>query len=396
MIKIKLYKTKTDNELFYYFNAKKEKMFMYRHRYTDSLGDRRERSKQGFTNENKAYRSLLEVRLSITNGDIKQVENEDLTVAQWFDIWYETESNAWEISTKKQREQIIKNYIKPLLGKYKLRTLNRSTYVREYINVMLEKHQANSVQLRHVIFNIAINDAVENEIISRNRFTKVKFEQVKKNDNFLTPNELNVFLHTAPRVLDITKEVMVFLLTYSGIRHGELLGLRWSDVDFKENHITIQRTRDSNGTRTPKTKNSYRRIPIDQSVINKIKRYKRWCKSVKFRYGERIDKEKDYIFINERNEKCSQEVLRNAFSAIYRQLKKDGLKIRKITPHGLRHTHATILIINGIPAQTIADRLGNSVEMVYKVYTHSFEEMEQKAMKTFSHVVSVGGTSGGN
>lgn len=99
---MKLYKTKKDPELYYYFNAKGVKMFMYRHRYYDALDNRREKSKQGFTSENKAYRALLEVRTSILDGDTKKVEDENLTVSQWLDIWYETKKVSWKITTRKK------------------------------------------------------------------------------------------------------------------------------------------------------------------------------------------------------------------------------------------------------------------------------------------------------
>lgn len=70
--KPELFKTKKDPELFYYFTAKKEKRWIYRHRYYDALSNRREKSKQSFTSENEAYRKLLEVKIAISNGDVKK------------------------------------------------------------------------------------------------------------------------------------------------------------------------------------------------------------------------------------------------------------------------------------------------------------------------------------
>ncbi|MBO1004626.1 tyrosine-type recombinase/integrase [Pseudogracilibacillus auburnensis] len=108
--------------------------------------------------------------------------------------------------------------------------------------------------------------------------------------------------------------------------------------------------------------------------------------------GKQIDKEKDYIFITEENELCSQEVL--TFNSVCKHLEKKNIPIKRITPHGLRHTHATVLINNGIPPQTVADRLGNSVEMVYKVYAHSFKDLEEKAVSVFSENIQIGAITG--
>ncbi|GIN96113.1 hypothetical protein J6TS1_19830 [Siminovitchia terrae] len=88
--------------------------------------------------------------------------------------------------------------------------------------------------------------------------------------------------------------------------------------------------------------------------------------------------------------------LEYTFKSIYAQLKKEEIRIRKITPHGLRHTHATILISNGVPPVTIADRLGNTPEMINNVYSHSFKELEDKAVTAFNESLAAGAKIGAN
>src|SRR5699024_283027 len=150
-----------------------EKLYMYRHRYYDSLGKRREKSKRGFKNEKEAYRKLLEVKSSILNGDIKHVENEDIRVSEWLDIWYETKSMSWAISTRKDRKRHIENILKPLLGKYKLTKLDGMTYEREFINKLLPNYAVSSVKMYHKLFRIAINAAVKNKRLRENNFDHV-------------------------------------------------------------------------------------------------------------------------------------------------------------------------------------------------------------------------------
>ncbi|MBJ3788458.1 Arm DNA-binding domain-containing protein, partial [Bacillus sp. OA1] len=162
---MKLYKTKKDPELYYYFNTKGVKLWCFRHRYYDSLGKRREKYKQGYKSENEAYRGLLEVKTSILNGEVKQVKNSNLTISEWLDIWYETHKNEWKISSRSQRENAIKYQMKPLLGKYKLAELDKSTYKRVYINELLKKYKPSTVQLFHRLFKISINSAVDDELI---------------------------------------------------------------------------------------------------------------------------------------------------------------------------------------------------------------------------------------
>ena len=76
--------------------------------------------------------------------------------------------------------------MKPLLGKYKLADLDKSTYKRVYINVLLKKYKPSTVRLFHRLFKVVINAAVDNEIIQRNRFNNIVIEGDEVADNFLT------------------------------------------------------------------------------------------------------------------------------------------------------------------------------------------------------------------
>jgi len=384
--KPELFKTKKDPELYYYFNAKKEKLWCFRHRYYDALGKRREKSKQGFKKENEAYRALLEVKSNILNGDVKKVENSNLTVSEWLDIWYETNKNDWEISSQIQRRDAIKNQMKPLLGRYKLIDLDKTTYKRVYINELLKKYKPSSVQLLHKLFLIAINAAVDDEIIPRNRFNKIVIVQEKQADNFFTAEELNVFLNTAKSSLSITNYSLILTLAFTGLRRGEALGLTWKNIDFERKTLTVERTRDHKGVRTPKTKRSYRTIIIDDTLVKQLEMYKKWCKKTLLSFGRHLT-EDGYVFISSRSgDPVTENGINYSFKII---LEKTNL--RKITPHGLRHTHATILIGQRIPVKVIADRLGNTPNMILDIYSHSFKELEEESVTAFGESLRIAG-----
>ncbi|WP_420826566.1 hypothetical protein [Sporosarcina limicola] len=181
--KPKKYPSKKESEVFHYFNAEGEKLWGYRHRYYDALKNRREKPKQGLASENIAIRELLKIKTDLINGHVKRVDNENITVAEWMDSWFEANKNDWEISTRVQREQANRLVIKPLLGKEKLTTLDRTTYKQKYINALLKKYDPGSVQLYHNIFKIAVNAAVEDEILPRNRFNKITVVNDEKRRN---------------------------------------------------------------------------------------------------------------------------------------------------------------------------------------------------------------------
>ncbi len=379
---MKKYKSKKDNDLYYYFNVKNEKLWGYRYRYYDALGKRREKSQQGLKSEKVAYRALLEVKASILNGEVKQVENSNLTVSEWLDIWFETHKNDWEITTQLQRENAIKYQMKPMLGKYKLAELDKTTYKRVYINKLLDYYEPSTVQLFHRLFKVAINAAVDDEIIPRNRFKKITIPVEEVNDNFLTAKELNEFLKAAKELENITNYTLILLLAYTGVRKGEALGLKWNNIDLENNKITVERTRDKKGARTPKTKNSYRTIRVDNILVSQLKLYRTWCKMTKLSFGKHISDD-DFVFISyQSGTPTGENTLKYSFDRIIKKT-----KLKRITPHGLRHTHATILISQKQPVNVIADRLGNTPQMIWDTYGHIFKEMEEESVIAFSQAL---------
>jgi integrase len=375
--------SKKEPEVFHYFNAKGEKLWGYRHRYYDALGKRTEKTGQGLSSENVAIRKLLEVKSALINGNVKKVDNSNLTISEWLDIWFETYQGDWEVTSKLQRKNAIKYQMKPLLGKEKLMTLDKSTYKRKFIDVLLKDYKPGTVLLLHRLFKIAINAAVEDEIIPRNRFNNIKIETGVKKDNFLNADELALFLRTAKELENITNYTAILTLAYTGLRRGELQGLKWSDIDLKEKQLTVERTRDKHGPRTPKTKKSYRTIIIDDLLVKQLESYRKWCIEKKLSIGKQ-HKKGDYVFISDQG---GTPIGDNTLNYSFRRIIKE-CRVRKITPHGLRHSHATILISRGIPLQTITDRLGNTPEMILQVYGHPFKELEIASVEAFSVAMS--------
>lgn len=379
---MKLYKTK-EQEIYYYFLKNGDKRYMYRHKYIDTLGKRREKKKSSFLTEKEALRSLLEVKAAILNGQSRHIEHSQLKVSQWLDIWYETKKRSWVVSSARIADNAI-THLKKRIGNYKLNSLTASTYEREFINKMLDEgFKPGSVISHHEVFKTAVNFAVDDEILTKNRFSRIRIEQDKSLDNFLTPSELRFFLETAKVHGSISHYSFTLLLAYSGMRKGEAMGLKWKNIDFTKNTITIECTRDDYNERKPKTKNSYRTIEIDHEVMEQLETYRKWCIEKKLSMGLQLDKKNDYVFITENNVPVYSCYANKFFTSIYKTLKANEIELKKISPHGLRHTHATILIYQLIPPTDIADRLGNTLEMIYRVYAHSFKKTENKTVSAF-------------
>lgn len=393
----KLNKSKKDKDLYWYTTKKGEKLWMYRHKYKDILGNRREKKKSSFESEEAALKALLKVKSDLLNGNFKQVEKDQMTVSQWMDMWYETHKNEWKPSTQTQRERLIRLHIKPLLGNENLATLDKSTYKRKYINELVEIFSSSTVLTYHTIFKIAINAAVDDEILSRNRFNKITIPGLEEDDlkairkNYLNVMQLNRLLELANEFLNITNYSLLYFLAYTGLRKGEALGIQWRNIDFETNTITVERTRDSHsGIRPPKTKNSYRTIPVEVKVMKQLKKYKVWCKERMLSKGKHLN-EDDFVFISTHGNPVASAMLNNNLKKL---IVKENLK--SINVHGLRHTHATILVNLGLPTKVIAERLGNTPRMIDKIYGHVLSESEDKSVRLFSKSLELGAVSGAN
>ncbi|MEK3995943.1 tyrosine-type recombinase/integrase [Psychrobacillus sp. FSL K6-2365] len=391
---MKLHKSSKEPEIYYYFNVNEEKVWMYRHKYYDNTGKRKEKKKSGFKTEREALKSLMEVKAATLRGEIRQVEHDQLTVGEWLDIWYEMNKNRWKVTSCKQREMAIRLQMKPLLGHHKLQKLDRSTYTREYLNVLEKKYKPSTVELFHSLFKIAINAAVEDEILLRNRFTKITLSSTSdiqvENENFLSPSELVLFLDAAKHLENITNYSCLLTISYTGIRRGEALGLQWKNINFDNKTITIERTRDNKGIRTPKTKNSYRTILIDDVLVIQLKAYKKWCKEAMLSFGYKI-REDAFVFTSFQT---GQPITDNSILYAVRRILKNT-SLPQITTHGLRHTHCTILLNRGVNVKVIAERLGNTPQMIFEIYGHVLKELETESVALFSKSLEANGAKFG-
>lgn len=388
-------KSSKEKDVFSYVTSKGEKLWMYRYKYYDAVGKRKEKKKSGFKTEKEAIKALLEVKAATLRGETKSIENDNMTVGEWLDIWFEMNKRKWKPATATQRESFIRLQLKPLIGHVKLNKLDKLTYQRLFLDKVADKYKPSSIRSFHVIMRTAINAAIEEEILLRNKLSgavlPTKREGISDN-NFLSPDQLNVFLKTVEENEDITHSTLFQLLAYTGMRKGEALGLQWNNIDFDNRTIEIIKHRGSHGIGSTKTKNSERTIKVDEIVISQLKTYQKALKQLLLKHGRKLTPS-TFIFLSlSSGEPLSPTGVNTNFNRTVAMA-----KLPKTTVHGLRHSHATILLNNGIPVKAIAERLGNTPEMIHTVYSHVLKELEDKTVNVFStSLQQSGATSGAN
>lgn len=227
------------------------------------------------------------------------------------------------------------------------------------------------------VINRIFKYAVLMDILDSNPFDKVikpKSRQVQRKGNFLTKEELKEFLKLAQTATLSYFFPLVHLMSYTGLRQGEALALKWSDIDFENKKITVNKTaariKEKQTLQTPKTKNSKRVISIDPTTLSILKSWKKDQIKIYFKNGKHFEGDNNFIFTNQRGDW----VHIHNFIPYFKRFVTDH-KLKPITPHGLRHTHASLLFSAGVEPKNISDRLGHStVQITLDLYTHITEE----------------------
>ncbi len=202
------------------------------------------------------------------------------------------------------------------------------------------------------------NYAERQDLIAKNPINRVDApKKVKKPVDALTPEQAQLFFSLLPS-LDLEFHCMLHLFITTGIRRGECAGLKWNDIDFRKRTLTVERsisyTPESGITiNTPKTTNSVRIIPLLESSIILLEKYKR---QIQLKNPDTIIKDA-YIFPKS-DDLFSPKDLNGITRRIKRFMKVNGLP--DLSPHDLRHSAASLLLANGADIKSIQQLLGHA------------------------------------
>ena len=290
-------------------------------------------------------------------------------------------SRHCEINCKPSTKLLYKSYLKcnlkDLRGK-----LARDIKRRDIETVVLKMKQKGlinrSINERVSFVKAVLNYGVEHEFLSANPITKFKkLPNVKPPIHFLTELQILTFLDLAKK---FTPRYYAFFATavYTGMRRGELIALEWSDIDFKNNRIKVNK-QIYKGVKLPTKTNRERIIDIPDTLIEILKEHKKQdnisCKLVFHNNGEPIfPYTMTKIYFHPLIKKCN-EVL------------DEENQIEKIRFHDLRHTYATYLLSNGIPVKYVQNQLGHTTaKMTLDTYAGVMPTVKFGALELLNNI----------
>ncbi|WP_083244691.1 tyrosine-type recombinase/integrase [Lysinibacillus fusiformis] len=281
---------------------------------------------------------------------------------------------------------LCRRHLLPRLGNLKLTKITKLVVQNLIVDDLIaNEYSKNTIKSVCATLGSMLNDAVPEEILDRRRYTKLDMKKAKptrKKDALTAPELENVIL-TTKSTENATRYAILLILATTGMRKGELAGLTWNDLDFKQNTISITKTRDEYGVRSPKTLNSIRTINMSEELSEHLKSFKIWCNEMKKIYNVEL-KEDDYIFITANLEPISSNYVSKMFNAL-----KKKHNFERFSAHILCHTFVSILIAEGTAVTTVAKIIGDTPEMVMRVYMHSLADEELKATQILSSLIKI-------
>lgn len=190
-----------------------------------------------------------------------------------------------------------------------------------------------------------------------------------------SPKELQHLLEVAQ---ETEMEIPIVLAAALGLRRGEVLALQWQDIDFASNRLSVRnnRVQTTQGTLTkaPKSADSTRTIDIPEGVVPILKRHKALQAENRLKLGGSYH-EGNYVCCQPDGSPYCPGYISKKFTAF---LKKHGLKLIRF--HDLRHSHATLMLSQGVPAKVASARLGHgSINITMDLYSHVLDEMHKDA-----------------
>jgi len=393
----------------YYSSRLKRKTFGYEIEVTTQQKRIRE-AKRGFLTKTEAkeegQRRELEIKKKAQQGydvsDIVNKDNSKITVKELLLLWLATKKATVTFKTYKFYEFCLGMILNDI-GKIKARALKT-----ENIELVINKHLENGISSTtaghyYTVLNIAYNWAIDRDYVLKNPCDKMKKPKSSKSTlQVYDQDQLDKLLIA---IKEMTTYIPVMLASTTGMRLGEICGLRWQDIDLENGFIQLkEQLQEENNIMelVPlKTASSKRKIILLDVTLEALNSLKEKQQENKDYFGTSYNN-MDYVVCQNNGDPYKPTYI----SRNYRRVLKDykhtvtvGDKIKQLSLyelldiplirfHDLRHTHATLMLRANIHPKIAADRLGHSdTRLIMSTYSHILPDMQQQAVDTLNKMI---------
>lgn len=307
------------------------------------------------------------------------------TVQTYLDYWLEAHKVTIRLSTYVKYQKLIK-YIVPILGDVPLQKLTPLQVQSFYAQKLQDGLAPKTVNSIHGLLHEALDQAVKWNMIPKNVCDLVSAPRISKKElQVLTREQARTLLKA---VKEHRLETILLLAVTTGMRRGELLALRWQDVNLETGTLQIQRTVDyipKHGyvETEPKTKAGRRKIVLPSYVVEALKAHRLRQDAEKVVCGD-LWVEKDLVFCGLHGNYFNPGYLWRSFSKFLRDI---GLPHMRF--HDLRHSAATILLEMNVHPKIVQELLGHStIDMTMNMYSHVLPSLQKEVAERWDETFS--------
>jgi integrase len=308
--------------------------------------------------------------------------NERQTLGQFLPYWLDVKRPHLKVSTWMRYRVFAMNHIIPALGRVQLVKLTPQHLQHLYATKLEDGWSTTTAHHLHTVIHGALEQAWRWGLVPRNVADLVDAPRMAKTQMHVwTPEQASSFLSTVAASGDRQEALYVLALT-TGMRQGELLALQWSDVllDGNQPSVTVRRSLEmqEHGKRQmgkPKTEAGRRRIDLSTPAVNALRTHKKRQNEERLAMGVAWD-DQGLVFCNTIGRHLEpNNIKRGSFGPL-----KKAAGVPDIRFHDLRHTAASVLLLEGIPAKVVSEMLGHaSIGITLNTYSHVLPTMQRSA-----------------
>ena len=339
-----------------------------------------------------------------------RTDAQKVTLNDVYDLWVQLKKGLKD-NTFQNYKYMYEQFVRDDIGQHKITTLKRSD-IRRFYNYLIDERclKVATVDNIHTVLHQVLDIAVE-DCYLRNNISDNALKELKQARNLFTEKRKALTIQEQEIFLDFLKKSNMYrhwypifaLMIGTGLRVGEAVGLRWNDVDFDNNTISVNHTLIYYnhakggcyfGINTPKTRAGERTIPMIESVREAILQEKEYQREAGIKCTARVDGFTDFIFVNRFGNTQHQGTLNKALRRIIRDCnqeildkakdKDNAILLPNFSCHTLRHTFTTRLCESGINIKVIQSVLGHSdVSTTLDIYADVTKDLKKEEMQTF-------------
>lgn len=312
------------------------------------------------------------------------VEKKKVTLNEWFRTWIEEyKRNRVKIGTYTSYDKYYHSVVEERLGHKSVSEIRGEHIQKLYNDLVKEGYALSSIKIVSAVLNGCLQQALRNGLIERNpvKLAELPRQKEKSVKQAMTKEQQALFMEYA-------KESYLYnffaVMLRTGMRNGEMRGLKYTDIDKKSKVIHVQRTLkyiEGQGyiEDTPKTRTSKRDIPLTAATLQLLDAQRKY-------WGFKVEKMDRYLFCNEKGEPLSRERVQAEIDRTIKRIRAAGYDFPRITPHIFRHTFATRAIEAGMQPQVLKTILGHSsLAMTMDLYSHVLPDTKAEEMEKIAN-----------